>query len=226
MRLSLCALRGLTSIFVLCCALPPALGQLALTERRTLVVNPPRGLRGQAVTLSVQGAPHTATYRYVARVTAVPSSVPSHLNCPQVLNLGAGSKVTWQPKSGTYRLTAYGPGSQETDTLHRTYVLAPRHVMLATSQTPAQGSVVTLVLRTDDLGPGHTYQWWMQYAYNSGNGNQARIEHSSPWTTQTNGPLASYPTPIPSAARINAKVSIHRGDPCDVIAVGTKGSGF
>ena len=199
-----------------------ALGQVGLTGRRTLVVSPPRAMLGQPVTLSVQGATQGARYRYVATIAASPGAGKAHETCPTTLAIGSGARVTWQPKSGSYRLTAYGPAGHETDTLTATYVVAPRSVMLATSQTPAQPSGVTLVLRTDDLGPGHKYEWWMEYSYTTGDGNQRGVQKSPPWMTQTNGPMATYPSPIPAAARISAKVSIHRGDPCDIIAVGTK----
>jgi hypothetical protein len=168
----------------------------------------------------VQGAPRGTSYRFVAMMTATgggdrPSSAKG---CPVNQSLGTGASVTWQPISGTYRLTAYGP-----DTLRLTFSVFPRPAMLAVSQTPAQPSGVTLVLRTDDLGPGHTYYWWMQYTYETGDGNVKSAAFSQPWTKQTNGPLATYPTAIPPQSAIRAKVSILRDNTCEVVAAGTKG---
>lgn len=202
----------------------PALGQLAITGRRTLVATPPRVTLGQVVTLSVRGAANGARYRFTARMTATPGDAAAHVSCGQILSIGSGSRVTWQPKSGTHRLTAYGPSGRETDTLTLTFVVAARPAMLATSQMPAQPSGVTVTLRTDDLGPGHVYQWLMQHGSVAGSGAGAQgIVYSQPWGAQTTSPLATYPTPISSSAPIKATVSIHRGDPCDIIATGAEG---
>lgn len=205
-----------------------ALGQLTLKTSRALQVTPPGSASlGQAVTLSVQGAARGARYSYVAVRTATGAAVRGTApvcSTNQSISIGSGSSVTWHPASGgTYRLTAYGTG-QAADTFSLTYIVKPRAVMLASSQTPAQPSGVTLVLRTDDLGPGHVYQWWMQYRGQpvaTGGGTAQPGPLSQPWTTQTNGPMATYPTPIPPPSSIAATVSIHRGDPCQVIAAGT-----
>jgi hypothetical protein len=220
-----CARHCLTAAAVLCCFVQPAFAQLNLTARRALVVNPPRAALGQAVTLSVQGAAPNAQYRYVAKVTEMFGGRPIHASCPTTINIGSGARVTWQPRSGVYRLTAYGPAGQETDTLSLAYTVAPRAVMLATSQTPAGSAGVTLVLRTDDLGPGHHYEWWMQYS-RAVTDAAGRVSHvlSQPWAAHTTSHFATHPTPVPSSATIKATVSIHRGDPCDIIAAGTKGS--
>ena len=202
----------------------PALGQLG--ARRALEVTPPRSVVvGQPVMLSVRGAAQGARYRYVATMTATGGSGRGGVGCPNNQSLGSGVRVTWRPASGTYRLTAYGPtGQAETDTLSLAYQVLPRTVMLASSQTPAQPSGVTLVLRTDDLGPGHKYEWWMQYASAVGGGGAGQgVVRSQPWTTVTSGPLATYPTPISASATISARVSIHRGEPCAVVAAGAMG---
>ena len=218
------SLQFIVAVLAIIGTAPSALGQLG--TRRALDVNPPRSVVvGRLVTLSVRGAPNGARYRYVA--TTTPSAGGSNkggVECPNFLSLGSGVRVTWRPASGAYRLTAYGPTSQkETDTLSVTYEVLPRTVMLASSQTPAQPSGLTLVLRTDDLGPGHTYEWWMQYRYHVGGGASQGSAQSPPWTKVTNGPMTSYPTPIPTGAQVTARVSIHAGDPCAVVAAGAMG---
>ncbi|MGQ0639590.1 MAG: hypothetical protein ACT4P6_02300 [Gemmatimonadaceae bacterium] len=216
--------RCLTLALAVSCTTESALGQLATTARRTLVVNPPRLVLGSRVTLSVQGAAPGARYRYVAAISGTAGNYKVAVNCSATTTIGTGTSVTWQPKSGTYRLTAYGPaGRAETDTLTLTYVVRPNVSMLASSQTGAGGGKVTLVLRASDLGPGHTYLWWMQYRGSGSSGGAANPgppPESSPWTTQTNGPMATYPTPISPPSSIKATVAIHRGDLCDIIAAG------
>lgn len=219
------ARRCLTAALPLCCVLQPALSQLPTTARLKLVVNPPRsGVLGKPVILSVQGAAPSARYRYVATLTDTPNSVRPGPICTETTTLGSGPRVTWQPKSGTYRLTAYGPNSKiETDTLTLLYVVSAAPVMLNTSQTQAQSGKVTLVLRTSDLGPGHVYVWWMQYRGSGSTGgpnNSGPPPLSEPWIVQTSGPMATYPTPISPPSQIKATVAIHRGDPCEVIAAG------
>lgn len=202
-----------------------AAGALAgqTVARRSLEVSPPRATLGQTLTVLVRGAAAGADYRFVATRTATGSADRiAARDCGGSSELGSGTRTRWTPASGSYRLAAYGPSRRrETDTLLSSYVVSPRPVMLATARTPAQPSGVTLTLRTDDLGPGHVHFWWMQYVYptGSGPGNQT-LARSQPWTTQTNGPMATYPEPIPSSAAVSARVTIHRGNPCDVLATG------
>ena len=195
----------------------PALGQLG--ARRALVINPPRSaVLGSSVTLSAPGA----RYRFVATMTeAGDGTKVAGLGCPSNATIGSGTRVMWQPASGTYRLTAYGPAGKETDTLNVTYAVQARKAMLASSQTPAQPSGVTLVLRTDDLGPGHKYRWLMSYTTTHPNGTAGAGVRG--WTAETGGPMVAYPTPVPQQASISARVGIHRGNPCEVVAAGAMG---
>jgi hypothetical protein len=219
--------RSLTVALALILATESALGQGLTLTRRRLDATPARSATlGTTIVLSVQGAAQGARYRFVATMTATSSGTRSNpTSCAQTHStIGIGSRVTWQPRSGTYRLTAYGPvGRSETDSLSLTYVVHPRRAMLASSQTPAQNGSVHLTLRTDDLGPGHTYQWWMQYRgqpVSTGGGTYGPPPPPQTWTTETNGPMATYPTPIPPPSSITATVSIHRGDPCEIVAAG------
>lgn len=201
-----------------------ALGQVGTSARRSLRASPPSAVvLGRPVTLSVQSSGKPVRYRFVATMTTTGSGARRG-QCVQTQNIGTGTSVTWHPKSGTYRLTAYGPAGQtETDTLTLVYVVRPSSVMLNASQTQAQAGSVTLVLRTSDLGPGHVYEWWMQYRGQSvptGAGTYGPPPTSQPWTTQTNGPMATYPTPVAPPSSITATVSIHRGDPCEIVAAG------
>lgn len=204
---------------MLACSGSAAFGQRT-PVRRTLTVNPPRVMLGRPIVLTVQGASQGAQYRFVATMTATGSGDRPAAGCPNNLSLGSGANVSWTPLSGTYRLTAYGPQGRETDTLSVTYAVPARRVMLAT-QT-AQGSSATLVLRTDDLGPGHKYHWSMQYTTASATGGgTAQAFQSQPWTAQTNGPTATYPSTVPASASIKAAVGIHRGNSCEIIATGS-----
>jgi hypothetical protein len=223
-RVASCTRHCLTAALALCYAMSSASGQLG--ARRALIANPPRSVvLGTPVVLSVRGAASGARYRYVATMTNSGAARATGTRCSQTQSIGSGASVTWSPASGTYRLTAYGPtGRLETDTLSLTYVVLPRTVMLATSQTPVSGDSVSLVLRTDDLGPGHVYEWWMQYRgqpFPTGGGTYGLPPLSPPWTAQTNGPMATYPKPIRPPSSVTATVAIHRGDPCAVVAVGT-----
>jgi hypothetical protein len=223
-RVARCARRSLTVALALCCTMSSASGQLG--TRRTLTANPPRSaVLGTPVVLSVQGVPSGARYRYVASMTASGGGArAAGTHCAQTRSIGSGSSVTWSPTSGTYRLTAYGPTARlETDTLSLTYIVQPRTVMLASSQTPVAGDSVRLVLRTDDLGPGHVYQWWMQYRGHpvaTGGGTSGPPPFSQPWITQTTGPMATYPKPIRPPSSVTATVAIHRGDLCEIVAAG------
>jgi hypothetical protein len=194
--------------------------QLRLAGRTTLEVTPSRITLGRSVTLSVRGARPDARYRFVAIMTATGGGdQPNVKGCQARQDLGSGAQVTWTPASGTYRLMAYGPTPQaETDTVSLAFAVAARRVMLASSTS---GS--TFVLRTDDLGPGHSYQWWMRYSYETGDGNVKHGAVSQPWTGNSNGPMVTYPGSLPSSANVSARVSIYRSDPCAVIAAGAMG---
>lgn len=220
---ALSTVRSLTITLGLIGVAESALGQIG--ARRALTASPPRSaMLGQPVILTVQGAAQGARYSFVATMTASGSGSKSNATqCAQTQSIGSGSRVTWQPRSGTYRLTAYGSLGRGTDSLSLTYVVHPRRAMLASSQTQAQNGSVHLTLRTDDLGPGHTYQWWMQYRGQpvpTGGGTYGPPPPPQSWTTQTNGPLATYPTPIAPPSAITATVAIHRGDPCEIVAAG------
>lgn len=222
------ATRCLTVALALACLTSHAPGQLSLTQRRTLTVNPQRATLGIPVTLSVRGAAQGATYRYVAAITGsgLDAIKGKTSNCNPTVTIGSGTSVKWQPVSGTYRLTAYGPVGRETDTLTLAYVVSPRRVMLASAQLPGPGDSVRLMLRTDDLGPGHVYVWSMRLALQpppgGGPGSPAPPPSWSPlWTTQTSGPMATYPKAlVRPPLRVEATVEIHRGNVCEIIAAG------
>jgi hypothetical protein len=225
-------LRCLTITLTLACATSSALAQLGATSRRNLVANPPRATLGTRITLFVRGAPQGATYRFVASKThtGLAASGARVQSCASTVTIGTGSSVTWQPVSGTYRLTAYGPVGHQTDTLTLAYVLPPRVVMLASAQSPGPGDSVRLMLRTDDLGPGHVYDWSMRYrspppsVNGIGQPTGPPPTWSAPWLTQTNGPMASYPKLLDRPPQsIEATVGIHRGNPCEIIAAGAMG---
>lgn len=223
------AIRCLTVTLALACVTSQALGQLSLTQRRSLVVSPQRATLGTRITLSVRGAAQGAVYRYVATTTgsgldAIKGKTP---NCNATVTIGSGTTVRWQPASGTYRLTAYGPVGRETDTLTLAYVVPPRRVMLASAQLPGPADSVRLMLRTDDLGPGHVYEWWMRFAVAPAQGGGGPgSAHPPPtwspaWTNQTAGPMATYPKAlVRPPLRIEATVEIHRGNACEIIAAG------
>ncbi len=179
---------------------------------------------GTNVTLTVHGAAQNARYRFVAAMTATGSGARPGIKCALSQTIGTEPSVVWRPASGTYRLTAYGPSGQtETDTLSLTYVVRPGSSMLASSQTPAQPGSVTLVLRANDLGAGHVYDWWAHIVWQptpTGGGMYASPPQPKTRTTQTSGPLATYPTAVPAPGSISATVSIHRGSPCEIVAVG------
>jgi hypothetical protein len=198
--------------------LPPA--------RRTLTATPlKQGAVAGAIVLSVRGAAPGARYRYVAAMSATTTSVKTGAQCGQTQHIGSGVNVTWRPVAGTYRLTAYGPLDKlQTDTLSLTYTVPARQVMLASAQMPAQNDSVWLLLRTDDLGPGHVYEWWMQYRGEPvpiGNGRYGNAPLSSPWMAQTTSATATYPKAIRRPTSIRATVRIHRGDPCAIVAAGS-----
>jgi len=208
----------LTLALALSCTAGSVLAQVRPLTRRSLTVTPAKATLGRPVVISVQGAPQRGGYRFFATMTATGAGERPGAGCPNNLNLGSGASVSWTPASGTYRLTAFGPLGQETDTLSQTYVVQAPRVMLATQ---TQGGSVPLVLRTDDLGPGHKYHWAMQYSATSATGGgTAQQTQSQPWTAQTSGPLVTYPTAVPTAAAIKASVGIHRGNPCEIIAAG------
>jgi hypothetical protein len=191
--------------------------------RRMLVATPHRITVGQSVNLSVAGAVRGSQYRYTAFVAATWNGRRPRQGCPAAHAIGSGASVTWLPVSGSYRLTAVGPLPSESDTLTLAYVVLPRTVMLASSQTSAQSGTVHVGLRTDDLGPGHTYVWWLQLRGQptpTGGGTAQPGQVYQPWTSQTTGPLTTYPTPIPAPASLTATVDVHRGNPCEVIAAG------
>lgn len=210
-------LRSLTVALALLLATESALGQVG--ARRALQAIPPGKVTlGRAVTLSVLGAAPGAQYRYVATMTATGSGArPNGPRCTRPQNIGSGSRVAWRPMSGTYRLTAYGPlGPKETDTLTLAYVVRPSSAALTSSQTEVQPGSVTVVLRANDLGAGHQYQWWMQYQLPAMGNTPGPL--STPWAAQTSGATVTYPGPISASAAITATVSVYRGDPCEVVA--------
>jgi hypothetical protein len=221
--------RCLSVALALACVTSQALGQLNLTPRRSLIATPQRAILGTAITLSVRGAAQGATYRYVAAVTGSVPAAPKGKtsNCNATVTIGSGTSVKWQPGSGSYRLTAYGPVGRETDTLTLAYVVPPRRVMLASAELPGPGDSVRLLLRTDDLGPGHVYEWWMRVRLpppSTGGGPGSPhppATWSPPWTTQTSGAMATYPKAlVRPPLRIEATVEIHRGNVCEIIAAG------
>lgn len=221
--------RCLTVALALACVTSQALGQLSLTQRRSLTAIPQRATLGTLITLSVRGAAQGATYRYVATTIGTGPAAPKGKvsNCNATVTIGSGTSVKWQPGSGSYRLTAYGPSGRETDTLTLAYVVAPRRVMLASAELPGPGDSVRLLLRTDDLGPGHVHEWWMRVALappptGGGPGSTPPpASWSPPWITQTSGPMATYPRTLArSPLRIEAAVEIHRGNVCDIVAAG------
>jgi hypothetical protein len=223
MNISL-TVRFLTSATALSCALSPASGQLT-ASRRSLVAAPPSTVAlGHPVTLSVQGAPQGSQYRYAAVMLATAmGDKPQGSRCAATQNLGTGTTATWRPTSGTYRLTARGPvGPRETDTLSATYVVQPRRVMLASAQSQAPSGGIILMLRTDDLGPGHTYLWSMHVLFDMVPSGAAPAPAAPPlsWTTTSSMPMVTYPTPVAQIASIKATVGIHQGDPCVIVAAG------
>lgn len=223
------ATRCLTVALALACVTSQALGQLSLTQRRSITVSPQHATLGTRLTLSVRGAAQGAAYRYVAAITGsgLGAIKGKTSNCSPTVSIGSGTSVKWLPASGTYRLTAYGPAGRETDTLTLAYVVPPRRVMLASAQLPGPGDSVRLMLRTDDLGPGHVYEWSMRFAVapppvGGGPGlTGPPPSWSPPWTTQTSGPMATYPKALAQPPlRIEATVEIHRGNVCEIIAAG------
>ncbi len=213
----------LATLLAVVCATSAASAQRT-TATRSLVATPPSSVvLGRPVTLSVQGARKGARYRYVATMFSTGNGAKAiGPRCALQQSLGSGTTVTWHPTSGTYRLTAYGPlGQAETDTLSLTYVVQPRTVMLASGQSQTQGGF-TLMLRTDDLGPGHTYEWSMLVRFKPvPNGNTYGPPRPPlSWTTQTTSSMTAHPTPVPAIHSITAAVSVHRGNACDIVAAG------
>jgi uncharacterized RDD family membrane protein YckC len=206
-----------------------AVAQPGRTSRRVLQSNPSQSAAlGQVVTLSVYPAAATDSYRFVATMVATGDGTQTSptvcLKRGQVI--GTGTSIAWAPATGTYRLTAYPLRAARTgDTLAATYVVrAPDAVVTAVydpPQPPPGGTTLaSLIVSARDLGPGHRYRFFVRFGSPAVLSGQQPPPVPAPWTFESEEWSLRFPVPVASTVPAFATATVHRGDPCHVVATG------
>ncbi len=206
-----------------------AFGQIGASSRRWIQSRPPNAAPlGQTVTLSVQPTVAGASYRFVATMLSTGDGTSASRACARPRHtIGSGSTVTWTPASGTYRLTAYGPSpTLERDTLVSQYEVRAPDAMVSTEYIPPQPPpggtpMASLILSAKDLGPGHRYRFSVRFGPPaSPPPGQHPVATPAPWTFESEKWSIRFPLSVASTTPAFATAAVHRGDRCQIVAVG------
>jgi hypothetical protein len=151
---------------------------------------------------------------------------PPNRFCNRGSAIGTGTTVTWTPASGTYRLTAYGPNRrQETDTLVGQYEVRAPDAMVTAGYSPPQPTpggttMASLIVSAKDLGPGHRYRFVVRFGTPPHSPGQPPVAVPAPWTFESERASLAFPVPVSSTIPVSATASVHRGNPCQIVAAG------
>lgn len=198
---------------------PDALGQRTMSRLKFVVTPPSPTALGQPITLDVRPVMPGTTYRYVAKLTVTGAGRPAvGMACAAVQSLGTGSRVTWTPPSGSYRLTVHSlTGLATRDSASVSYQLnAPSGGWLSMSITqipnPSPPGSLTFQLSTNDRGAGNAYQWVVRFQ--AVPGPVPMLD----WRGDSPGPTTSVPlTLTPGTYNVSARVGVHLSNPCQII---------
>ncbi len=198
-----------------------ALGQLAASRLNFGVAPPSPTALGQPVTLGVRPIAAGTMYRYVATMTFTGTGLlAASTTCAAPQTIGTGSRVSWTPASGAYRLTVHSVRSLAAhDSASVSYqVNAPNGGYLNTTVTqspnPQPPGKLLLSLRTNDRGAGHRYQWVVRFAPAAGAAPNPPVS----WTGDTPVHVHSVPFVVPPGTyTVSAQVGVHRGDACQIL---------
>jgi len=207
----------------------PLRGQGVVHTRSGIRPNPPGGaMLGQAVTLAVQPTASGAAYRFVATMLTTGAGLPAGRLCSRSITIGTGASVTWTPASGTYRLKAHEvTHTSAMDTLVAEYEVRAPDTGVTAAYTPPQPppggtTMATLIVSTSDLGPGHRYRFSVRFGNPpSSPGGQPPPAVPAPWSFESDRASLAFPLPVSSTIPAFATVTVHRGDQCQIVAVGS-----
>jgi hypothetical protein len=198
----------------------------AVVARLSLAVVPPSpSVLGQPLTLRVRPPAPGAPYRFLATMLVTGTGLAAAgTACATPQTIGTGSQTSWTPASGAYRLTVTRIKSLAArDSVSVTHqVNAPNGGFLNTTviqgPNPQPPGKLILSLRTNDRGPGHRYQWLVRFTAAPG----APANPPVTWTGDTAMHLHTVPLVLPPGTySVSARVGIHRGDACQIIATST-----
>jgi hypothetical protein len=197
-----------------------ALGQ-GIGARLSLGVAPPSpAALGQAVTLAVRPAAAGTKYRYTATMLATGTGLLTMgTSCIAPRNIGFGSRVSWTPASGGYRLTVHSVRSLTAhDSVSVSYqVDAPTggflNLNVVQPPNPQPPGQLLLTVRTNDRGSGARYQWVVRFSPAPGAVPHPIVN----WTGESSAPVHSVPLVLPPGTYVaSARVGIHHGDACQI----------
>lgn len=198
-----------------------ALGQRTPARLNFVVAPPSPTALGQLATLGIRPMVPGTTYRYVATMTFTGTGMlAASTTCAAPQTIGTGSRVSWTPASGAYRLTVHTIKSLAAhDSASVSYqVNAPNggylNMTVTQNPNPQPPGRFMLSLHTNARAAGSRYQWVVRFTPAFGAPSGPPVD----WAGDSPTPVYSVPFVLtPGTYNVSARVGIHQGDPCRIV---------